>query len=78
VIRVRFYSGHRGEETPLSFEADGQVHLIDEVIERAIVEDFHTRRRQRVFLVRTDRNEHYELRGDEKWSLRQLPDSHFA
>lgn len=78
VIKVKFYSGYKGEEKPSSFEAEGEIHLIVEVIERKIIEDYYTRRRKRYYLVKTDRGEFYELRENGDWRLTKLADSHFA
>jgi hypothetical protein len=78
VIRVNFYSGYREEETPLSFEIDGRIHTVVEVIERKIVEDFYSRQRRRLFVVKTDENVIYEIEENGGWSLTRRAGSQFA
>jgi len=38
-IRVSFYSGYKGEETPRALFIDGQEHPIEEILERRRVAD---------------------------------------
>jgi len=53
VIKVECYSGMRADECPRSFILDEVEHSISEVLEYSIVEDFHSRRLTRCFLVET-------------------------
>lgn len=79
MIKVNFHSGYKGEEKPYSFELDEKIHFIIEVIESKITEEFDTRKRRRVYLVRTEEGEIYELlERNGGWNLRKLTDSHFA
>jgi len=38
-IRVSFYSGYKGEETPRAVFIDGREHPIEEILERRRIED---------------------------------------
>jgi hypothetical protein len=38
-IRVSFYSGYKGEETPRALFIEGQEHPIEEILERRRIED---------------------------------------
>jgi len=79
VTKVNFYAGYTGQERPVSFEWKGTLLYVAEVLEKRVLEDFHTRRRRTVYLVKTDTGVIYELLDDaHRWRVRRLDSSHFA
>lgn len=71
-IEVDSYSGHKGEEKPLSFILEGKRLRVTEILENRLVEDSLTRERRRVFRVKAEDGNVYSLvyvEVQEEWIL---------
>ncbi len=66
---VKFYSGYKGEEKPISFELDGKTHRVVELIETKIAEDYRTKKRSKVYLVKSEDGNIYEIKYKENKDL---------
>ncbi len=65
-IQVECYAGHRGEETPRRFSAEGRTVEVVEVVDRWLAPDY------RYFKVCGDDGDIYVLRHDggaDRWEL---------
>ncbi len=60
-IEVHCYSGHKGEERPLSFVLNERRVQVVEVLERRLEEDRHSKERRRLFKVKADDGMVYTL-----------------
>jgi len=54
-MSVKWYSGYKGGERPISFNLEGEEYIIDCILQKEIVEDYKTRERRTHFWVKTDR-----------------------
>jgi len=53
-VKIKWYSGYKGEEKPESFIIDNREIIVNRVLKEEIVEDIETMKRKRIFLVDTD------------------------
>jgi len=69
-IRVSFYSGYKGEETPRALFIEGQEYPIEEILERRRIEDRTSGQRFDLFIckvagktlkIRKDKSGHCEI-----------------
>ena len=63
-MSVKWYSGYKGGERPISFDLEGEEHMIDYILRKEIVEDYKTKERRIHFWVKTDKGV-YKLIHDE-------------
>lgn len=74
-LGVKFYSGSKEEERPLSILLEGREEMVVDVLEQAVEEDIRTGRRRRRFRVRTEEGKCYVLKEqDGVWIVRRLAD----
>jgi hypothetical protein len=59
---VRFYSGAKGDEKPVSILVDGEEKMIVHIYEEAVEEDVSTGERTRRFKVRTEDGASFAVR----------------
>jgi hypothetical protein len=64
-IKVSAYSGHRGNERPLSLVINDETMTVVEILDKWIEEGFYGRVRKRFFIVKTDNNHNYKIFIDE-------------
>ncbi|HID92802.1 MAG TPA: hypothetical protein EYP60_01780 [bacterium (Candidatus Stahlbacteria)] len=63
-MSVKWYSGYKGGERPISFDLKGEEYIIDYILRKEIVEDYKTKERRTCFWVKTDKGV-YKLIHDE-------------
>ncbi|MDI6841047.1 MAG: hypothetical protein QMD71_09425 [bacterium] len=54
-MSVKWYSGYKSEEKPVSFTLDNEEQLINKVIGEELVENSSTGDRKRIFIVETSK-----------------------
>lgn len=52
-MSVKWYSGYKGGERPISFNLEGEEYIIDCILRKEIVEDYKTKARRTHFWVKT-------------------------
>jgi len=64
MMKVKWYCGYRSIERPISFDLEGEEHIIGCILRKEIVEDYKTKERRTHFWVKTDKGS-YKLIHDE-------------
>lgn len=72
-MRVRFYSGSKGDERPSCILVDGREKMIVHIYGQGVNEDIATGKRTRTFKVRTEDGASYVVRqAGEGWTVSRL------
>lgn len=60
-LRVDFYSGSKGDETPRKIYTSSGTIIVERIIETKSEEDFHSRERKKVFIIQSQEKNFYQL-----------------
>ncbi len=52
-MEVKWFESHRGKTFPVKFKFEGKDYDVDEIVYQELREDFETRKRHRIFYVRS-------------------------
>jgi hypothetical protein len=73
VLRVDFYSGSKGDETPRKIYTPSGTIIVDRIIETKLEENLHTKKRTKTFVFQCKEKNFYQLNiQQESFELKQI------
>ena len=71
-MSVKWYSGHKGEERPISFTINDEEYFVKRVISEELVEDSLTKNRNRIFTVETSKGIYRLVYNGNEWTIKKV------